>query len=499
MITKQVEVTRVFEENIYAEKTIVVNVGGARSSKSYSITQIMIQKFNQEKKKELLTTRKTNPALKNTAYKVAINLLKEYGIYNKLVHNKTDQTLYNPRNGNAWLFTSIDNPERIKSTEFNYIHMEEASEFTYDDFMILKLRLSGKCGPDEKNHMYLSLNPNDKNGWIKEELIEKWDIELIESTYLDAIEFLPAEYVSELEGLKDQDPEYYDVYALGKWAELSGIIWGKPLIKKEFPEVKEVIYGQDYGYNHPSTLIEIGIDMDAMALYFRELIFETHLTNGQLIDRMKEVMPEEIRGREIYADSAEPARIEEIYNAGFNIKPADKGKDSIRNGIDMVKRFRRYSLESNVNLNSEFGGYKNKVDKNGKILDEPVDYENHSCDSVRYAVYTHMKERFKDLGPGKVYHRGRERAEKTPMILEDIELAEKTRKLIDKHGYAALGVFAYSISMPEETLRQRLIKLGFNEHKRNRFIYGDNFKMPAKPEEKPEIKRIREEREGWIV
>jgi len=85
------------------------------------------------------------------------------------------------------------------------------------------------------------------------------------------------------------------------------------------------------------------------------------------------------------------------------------------------------------------------------------------------------------------------------MILEDIELAEKTRKLIDKHGYAALGVFAYSISMPEETLRQRLIKLGFNEHKRNRFIYGDNFKMPAKPEEKPEIKRIREEREGWIV
>jgi len=226
MITKQVEVTRVFEENIYAEKTIVVNVGGARSSKSYSITQIMIQKFNQEKKKELLTTRKTNPALKNTAYKVAINLLKEYGIYNKLVHNKTDQTLYNPRNGNAWLFTSIDNPERIKSTEFNYIHMEEASEFTYDDFMILKLRLSGKCGPDEKNHMYLSLNPNDKNGWIKEELIEKWDIELIESTYLDAIEFLPAEYVSELEGLKDQDPEYYDVYALGKWAELSGIIWG---------------------------------------------------------------------------------------------------------------------------------------------------------------------------------------------------------------------------------------------------------------------------------
>lgn len=86
------------------------------------------------------------------------------------------------------------------------------------------------------------------------------------------------------------------------------------------------------------------------------------------------------------------------------------------------------------------------------------------------------------------------------MVLDDIEIAEKAREMIDKYGHASLGVFAYSLSMPEESLRRRLIRLGFNEHKRNRFIYGDNFKMPAKPEEdKPEIKRLKEEREGWVV
>jgi len=500
MITKQVEVTRVFEENIYANKTIVVNVGGARSSKSHSITQVMIQKFINEKKKDFLTTRKTNPALKNTAYKAAIKLLKEYKYYNGLVHNKTDQTIHNPKNGNVWLFTSIDNPERIKSTEFNYIHMEEASEFTYDDFMILKLRLSGKCEDGEQNHMYLSLNPSDRNGWIKEELMEKWDIDLIESTFLDAIEFLPAEYVSELEGLKEQDPEYYEVYALGKWAELSGIIWGKPEILREFPETKETIYGMDFGYNHPSVLIEVGIDMDLMALYLRELIYETHLTNNQLIDKMKDAIPVDARHREIYADSAEPARIEEIHRAGFNIKAADKGKDSVINGIDMVKRFKLYSLESNIHLNPEFGGYKNKVDKNGKILDEPVKFNDDSCDATRYPVYTHMKERFEALGPGRVYHKGQEKAAaKAPMILADLKLAEKTRQMIAKYGYAALGAFAYSLSMQEGDLRLRLVKLGFNEHKPNRFIYGDNFKMPEKPAEKPESKKMREEQEGWVV
>jgi len=498
-MTKQFEVTRIYEDNYYADKPVVVNVGGARSSKSHSIAQLMIQKFCMEHHKNLLTTRKTNPALKVTAYRKAVDLLKEYGGYDGLVHNKSDQTIFNPDNGNMWLFTSIDSPEKIKSTEFNYIHMEEAGEFTYNDFVILKLRLSGKCEEGERNHMYLSLNPSDKNGWIKQRLLKEPDVKEINSTYLDALEFLPDEYIKILEGLKEQDPEYYKIYTLGEWTELKGLIYGKPEILPELPEMKETIYGQDYGYNNPSTLVEIGIDIDAMALYFRELIYETHLTNDELIEEMKTVIPREKRHCEIYADAAEPARIEEIYKAGFNIKPADKGKGSVKNGIDMVKRFRQYSLEENTNLNNEFSGHKWKVDKNGNVLDEPVKFNDHCPDAVRYAVYTHMKDRLKDLSPAKVYYKGQAKEQRTPVVLDDIALVEKTRRMIAKYGYAALGAFAYSLSVPEDDLRKRLIALGFNEHKRNRFIYGKDFKPPPKPEPKPEIEKLQEEREGWVV
>jgi len=102
-------------------------------------------------------------------------------------------------------------------------------------------------------------------------------------------------------------------------------------------------------------------------------------------------------------------------------------------------------------------------------------------------------------GPSSVYHRGQEKRERTPIILDDIALVEKTRQLIAKHGHAALGSFAYSLSVPEDDLRKRLIALGFNEHKRNRFIYGKDFKPPPEPEPKPEIERVQEEREGWVV
>jgi|GEM_PF-221904 len=489
------KMTSVYKRNREAAKPVVLNVGGADSSKSYSIAQLLIEKFFGEKDKAFLVVRKTMPSNRLTAYRLIINLLKEYDRYRFVNHNKSFHTI--EYGSNFMQFSGLDDPEKIKSAEFNYEWLEESNEFSWEDFIILKLRLRRKTTDGNPNRMYLSCNPTDEHGWINTKL-KSTEYDYIHSTYKDN-PFSQLADIEVLEGLKNQDESYYKIYALGEYAEIKGLIWGRPEIPQEFPEVKETVYGMDFGYNNPSTLIEIGIDIDAMALYFRELIYETHLTNDELIEKMKTAMPPEVRQREIYADASEPARIEEIYKAGFNIKPADKGKGSVKNGIDMVKRFRRYSLEENMNLNTEFSGYKWKVDKNGNVLDEPVEYNDHSCDGSRYAVYTHMKDRLKALGPGKVYYRGQEKRERTPIILDDIALVEKARQMIAKHGHAALGAFAYSLSVPEDDLRKRLTALGFNEHKRNRFIYGKDFKLPPEPEPKPEIEKLQEEKEGWVV
>jgi len=356
MIKRQIEATDIFYRNAYSDASIVINEGGARSSKSYSIIQLFIQKFSKEKNKVFLTTRKTLPALRITAYKVAVDLLKEYGIYNSIKHNKSDRTLYNPRNNNLWIFTSVDDPEKIKSTEFNYEHMEESNEFSYEDFIILYLRLSGPTDGKEKNQLFMSYNPTDEHNWINKKVKPRKDVEVIHSTYKDN-PFLASSYKEKLESLKDQDESYYRVYTLGQYAELTGFIH-KIIEIDEFPEQQEVVYGLDFGFINPSALLQIDIHLEEMAIYFTELLYETELTNVQLIGKLEDLIPEKHKGREIYADSAEPARIEEIYQNGFNIFASDK---SVKDGIDFLNRFKLYTHKDNVNFNDEMRGYKRKV------------------------------------------------------------------------------------------------------------------------------------------
>jgi len=97
-----------------------------------------------------------------------------------------------------------------------------------------------------------------------------------------------------------------------------------------------------------------------------------------------------------------------------------------------------------------------------------------------------------------VYHKGLEKKERAEVVMEDIELAEKTRQMIDKYGYAALGAFAHSMSMPGDVLRQRLVDLGFKEHKPNRFIYGDNSRCLRSRQRSRKLRECRKnERGGW--
>jgi len=121
-------------------------------------------------------------------------------------------------------------------------------------------------------------------------------------------------------------------------------------------------------------------------IYLRELLYQTHLTNEDLIEKLKELIPD--KNRYTYADSAEPARIEEIARAGFNIHPADK---SVKDGIDFVKRQKLHILKRSVNLIKEIGGYKYKEDKDGNVLEEPVKFRDHLMDAMRMAIYTHLK------------------------------------------------------------------------------------------------------------
>ena len=369
-----------FLQNCNKQKEVVV-YGGAGSGKSYTVAQfLIIEKLLSNRNKRLLVTRKYNPSLRVTTWKLIHELLDEFEI--PYIENKTEQVLQLPRRNEIY-FRGLDDAEKIKSSEFNYIWMEEATEFDYEDYLQLKLRL--RRATNSVNQMFLTFNP--VSGWTQKQFFEQEsdDIAILHTTYVDN-PFLDKEYTEMLELLKEQDEAYYQIYTLGQFAILKNKIYNNYQIVSKIPEnFDEIIYGVDFGYNNPSVILEIGLKDDN--IYITKELYETRLTNEELIGKLKSFVKN--KNAEIYADSAEPARIEEISRAGFNIFSAKK---EIKNGIDFVKRKKIYIHESCTNTIKEIQSYKWKENKNGEILDEPVKFLDHAMDAMRYAVYTHQNQ-----------------------------------------------------------------------------------------------------------
>jgi phage terminase large subunit len=378
MKTISIPYTRVFDKLIQTPQPIIVCVGGARSSKSYSIAQLFIKRLLEEENKNFLILRKTRPSLKLSTYKLFMDLLHKYEIFNRKNLNMSD--LIYRHNTNYVVFTSIDDPEKIKSTEWNYIWLEEANEFTYDDFIVLKLRLSGKT--DTMNQMILSKNPVDELGWIHQRLEKEPDVAVITSTHKDN-PFISDEYRKILYDLKDTDLTFYKIYTLGEYAQLSNLIYTNWDIIEQVPDsFDEVIYAIDFGFNNPNALLKLGIKDSEY--YLSEQLYQTHMTNQDLIEEFKDLIKP--KSDVIYADSAEPARIEEISKAGFDVHAANK---SVKDGIDYVKSQKLHIDKNSVNLISEIRTYKYKEDRNGNVLEDPVKFRDHLMDGMRYALYTY--------------------------------------------------------------------------------------------------------------
>jgi phage terminase large subunit len=364
-----------FLQESQKQKEIIV-YGGAGSGKSYTVAQfLLIEKLLSNRNKRLLITRKYNPSLKVTTWQLVHEILNELEV--PYVENKSEQVLQLPRRNEIY-FRGLDDAEKIKSSEFNYVWMEEATEFDYEDYLQLKLRL--RRSTNSVNQMFLTFNP--VAGWTQKQFFEQEsdDVAILHSTYIDN-PFLDVEYTKMLEYLKEQDETYYQIYTLGQFAILKNKIYSNYKVVSKLPEkFDEIVYGLDFGYNNPTACLKIGIKDDD--IYILDELYETHLTNEDLIEKLKNFVDN--RYDEIYSDT-EPDRIKEIERAGFNIRAAKKAKQKVANGIDLLKRKKIYIHETCANTIKEIQSYKWKEKKDGEILDEPVKFNDHAMDAMRYA------------------------------------------------------------------------------------------------------------------
>jgi len=375
------EFTKTFWKNVDAKKRLVFNQGGTGSGKTYGEIQ---KEIIIARKRKVLTGifSESIPHLKMTGLRDFKNIMHSnnwWGIGN---WHDTDK-IYTFPNGSEIEFFSADNPGKMHGGRRTRMLGIEIQNIPYEIYNQAEIRTSEQITGD--------YNPTSIF-WANTQYIDNpaYDgmIDFIHSTYLDN-KYLQPEIIQSILARAENDPNFDRVYIKGLPGSLEGLIFSNYEIVDEMPEeFKWVRYGLDFGFtNDPSAFIKVGFVNGS--IYVDELFYETGLLNipnplnsPNIVQRFKENV---ITHRDtIIADSAEVKSIMEIRTHGFNIIPAKKGKDSIKETIDILKRYKIYITKRSVNAIKEIRNYSWKVNKIGEKQNEPIDNYNHCLDPLRY-------------------------------------------------------------------------------------------------------------------
>jgi len=388
-----------FAPLLHDQNPYLALIGGAGSGKSEFLGGKVFYRCHEEGDHNFFIFRKVGNTLKKSVIPVMTTILDQNGV--QYSYNKTDHVIeFRNKNfkRNRLNFTGLDDSDKIKSLKgATSFALDEATDFTIYDFMQLDLRLREPTG--HYLQMMMALNPDEAAApWIKEIFHDKkpeykdyWrNATVHHSTWRDnPINLVRLKYKQKLDRIVD--PVYRKIYVEGQWALAKGIIYNwdvQELPTDNLAWYDDIFYGLDFGYSvDPAAVVRIYRKADEY--WIEELIYETGLTNADLARLIKAKGVQ--RHQPIYCDSAEPKSIQELSNAGLNAKPAEKGPDSVRAGIDYLKSLKIHVVDGSENLIREKGRYKYSEDKSGQSLAVPVDAFNHGMDATRYGIYTHRR------------------------------------------------------------------------------------------------------------
>ena len=371
----KIKATPVFYANKKAYEQgypVICNEGGSRSSKSYSIVQLLITIALSTPKIRISLVSHSLPHIKRGVYRDFKSIMEQWSIWDEDDFKYTD-FIYTFKNGSYIELFGLEDPDKAKGPARDILFINEAnliSKALYDQLII---RTTGQ--------VFLDWNPADFVSWVYDVADDPAN-KRIHSTYLNNISNLSDTQIKNIEQYKDLPDDFmWKVYGLGERGAAKELIYTQWKQYSETPN-GDTFYGLDFGYVHPAALIKV-THYEGQN-YFEEIIYQSGLTLSDLSRLIKEKVPERAT---IYADAAEPKSIEELYRQGFNIKPAVK---EVWAGIMQMKCYPINIHYNSQNLKREIQSYKWKKDKNDNIVEEPVKANDDALDACRYAVFTHL-------------------------------------------------------------------------------------------------------------
>lgn len=363
-------------------KRIRAVCGGTSASKTISILQWLIDYAQTREGKIVSVVSETMPHLRKGAMRDFKAIMQQQGYWDDNFWNETNSVYtFKHRGGDTIIeFFSVDSSDKVRGPRRDVLFINEANNVPYETFDQLEVRT--------KEIIWLDWNPVTEFWFYLDELgkagvISRADVDFLTLTYRDN-EALDPRIVSAIEAHKP-NVSWWRVYGEGQLGEVEGRVYKDWQQLDDIPhEARLLRYGLDFGYsNDPAALVAIyqyngGLILD-------EIIYRKGMSNKDIADV---IIP--LDDAVIFADSAEPKSIDEIYGYGVSIIPAPKGPDSVNFGIQYVQGQRIWVTKRSVNLLREYRGYLWQVDKDGKITTKPQDFQNHLMDAIRYALSTEI-------------------------------------------------------------------------------------------------------------
>jgi phage terminase large subunit len=318
--------------------------------------------------------RKTIPSIKRTVLKDFKDIMQTFNLWDSERINNADR-IYTFINNARVQFINTDDPDKLRGVKSDILFIDEASEITEEAYFQLSIRTAGK--------ILLAYNPTiSPYHWLR----QMEDCERYITTYKDN-PFIPKEMVEGIEKLQETNEKYWKIYGLGEFAQNDKAIFQFNIINQIPIDATELLgFGMDFGYtNDPTALVAVYKLGDT--LYLRELIYETHLLARDIIGKIRSF---DIGKNEIWADSADPRMVEEIYRAGINIKGVQKPPGSKNFGIALMQNYKLVVERNSQNLINELYSYQWIEDKNGIVLNEADKGLDHAIDAARYLIMSKL-------------------------------------------------------------------------------------------------------------
>lgn len=386
--------TTVFNQNLKAYLDgyrYIANKGSTRSSKTYSILQLLyLIAANATKPLIISIVSESMPHLKRGCIRDFKEMLQNENAFDQNAWNATTNTC---KVGESLIeFFSVDVASKVHGPARDILYINECINVEFETFRQLDIRTRQTvfldCNPSYEFWMDTKIIKHPKSRHEPKILVDNPKTRLIHSTYKDN-DYLTQAQIEAIEANK-HDTDWWRVYGEGLTGFYVGAIMQNWTLAETMPDnYKQRWIGIDFGFaNDPTAIIDLRLSQGE--LWIDQLLYNKGYDNMMICDVLNNEGVD--KNTTIVADSAEPKSIAEIRGKGWRIEPALKGKDSINTGISLLNRYKKNITARSIGVIDEFKHYKWEINQFGDPTNRPIDKFNHAIDAIRYVALNKLLE-----------------------------------------------------------------------------------------------------------